>query len=88
MSFTLFHPLRALRPPPLHPMQSFLPQSDALELTYGVFGAFLFSGFIVVDTQRLMYRVSVDEYIICAIDLYLDIINLFIRILEIMGKHK
>merc|ERR1712070_1139792 len=53
---------------------SFLPQSDALELTYGVFGAFLFSGFLVVDTQRLMYRVSVDEYIICAIDLYLDII--------------
>jgi len=51
-----------------------------------VFGALLFSGFIVFDTQMIMKRVSPEEYIVATIELYLDIINLFIEILKIMEK--
>ena len=44
------------------------------------------SGFIVFDTQMIMKRVSPEEYIVATIELYLDIINLFIEILKILEK--
>ena len=44
------------------------------------------SGFILFDTQMIMKRVSPEEYIVATIELYLDIINLFIEILKIMEK--
>ena len=47
---------------------------------------FLPSGFIIFDTQMIMTRVSPEEYIIATIELYLDIINLFIEILKILEK--
>lgn len=43
-------------------------------------------GFIIYDTQMIMTRVSPEEYIIATIELYLDIINLFIEILKILDK--
>ena len=46
----------------------------------------LLSGFIIYDTQMIMTRVSPEEYIIATIELYLDIINLFIEILKILEK--
>ena len=45
-----------------------------------------FAGFIIYDTQMIMTRVSPEEYIIATIELYLDIINLFIEILKILEK--
>jgi len=51
-----------------------------------VMGAFLFSGFIIFDTQMIMTRVNPEEYILATIELYLDIINLFIEILKILDK--
>ena len=47
---------------------------------------FNFAGFIIYDTQMIMTRVSPEEYIIATIELYLDIINLFIEILKILEK--
>ena len=44
------------------------------------------AGFIVFDTHMIMTRVSPEEYIIATIELYLDIINLFIEILKILDK--
>ena len=51
-----------------------------------VFGAILFCFFIVYDTQMIMSRVSEEEYILATIQLYLDIINLFMEILKILNK--
>lgn len=53
------------------------------------FGAFLFSAYIVYDYGRAM-RVArtVDNSIDCAVAIYLDIFNLFLKILSIMGKRK
>jgi len=49
-------------------------------------GAGLFCLFIVFDTHMIMKRISPEEYILAAINLYLDIINLFLEILRIMGE--
>ncbi|RUS84896.1 hypothetical protein EGW08_007365 [Elysia chlorotica] len=60
----------------------------ALHLAVSVAGAALFCVFIVVDTHLLMARLSPEEYIMAAINLYLDILNLFLYILRILGERK
>jgi FtsH-binding integral membrane protein len=47
-------------------------------------GALLFSGFILYDTSNIMHRMGPDDYIMASISLYLDIINLFLYLLEIL----
>lgn len=69
-------------------IQIFIPFSSSLELMYSAGGASLFSLFIVVDTQMMLNKLSTDEYILCAINLYLDIINLFLYILQAMSRDR
>nr|ACO10701.1 Transmembrane BAX inhibitor motif-containing protein 4 [Caligus rogercresseyi] len=57
-----------------------------LDLLMTIGGTILFSGFIVFDTQMIMTKVSPEEYIIATINLYLDIINLFIEILKLVDR--
>ena len=52
---------------------------------YALCGVVLFSLFIVYDTHMVLKQYSYDEYIMGAIQLYLDIINLFLFILELLG---
>jgi len=42
-----------------------------------LFASLLFCGFIVYDTHMIMTHFGVDDYIIAAIELYLDVVNLF-----------
>ncbi|XP_067023457.1 protein lifeguard 4-like [Acropora muricata] len=68
----------------------FFFHSETFELVYAIAGALLFSAFIVFDTHMLMHKLSPEEYVLASINLYLDIINLFIeilRILDAMKKH-
>ena len=65
-------------------MQIFI-QSEVMELVLAIFGAVLFAGFIVVDTHMLLHKLSPEEYIMASINLYLDIINLFLEILKILN---
>ena len=58
---------------------------SAAKLGMAIGGAFLFSAFIIFDTQMIMTRVSPEDYIMATIQLYLDIINLFIEILRILN---
>jgi len=60
--------------------------NEFTETAMAVGGAFLFSLFIIYDTQMIMTRLSAEEYIVATIQLYLDIINLFIEILKILEK--
>lgn len=51
--------------------------------------AIVFCGFIGFDWARAqVYPKTVNNAIACAADIYLDVINLFIRILEITGKRR
>lgn len=60
-------------------------------------GVFLFSLYLIYDTQLLMsgtfkghrkYHIDEDSYIMAAVVLYLDIINLFLYILELLNQRK
>jgi len=59
-------------------------------LVYASLGAMLFSLYLVYDTQLMMggkhkYSISPEEYIFAALNLYLDIVNIFMYILMIIG---
>lgn len=65
---------------------AFFPGSAA-DLVYSVCGALLFSLYLIYDTQMMMggkhkYSISPEEYIFAALNLYLDIINIFLFILR------
>lgn len=65
-------------------------QSKILSLVYASIGALIFSAYIVFDTQLMLggkhkYSLSPEEYIFAALNLYLDIVNLFLFILTIVG---
>lgn len=66
-------------------MQIFL-QSSIFEIALSLGGALLFCVFIIVDTQMIMQTLSAEEYILATINLYMDIINLFIYILRILQE--
>ncbi len=51
------------------------------------FGALIFSLYIGYDFYRAQqYTPTLDNAVDCALDIYLDIINLFLRLLRIMGR--
>jgi len=66
-------------------------QIRALQVAYDLIGVVLFTFYIVFDTQMMMggnHQVSfdIDEYVFAAMNLYLDIINLFLALLDLFGE--
>lgn len=64
-----------------------------MHMVISSFGAILFSFYLIYDTQLMMggehkYSISPEDYIFAAINIYLDIINLFLYILRILGSKK
>lgn len=59
---------------------------------FGCLGAILFSFYIIYDTQLIVggrhkrHEFTVDDYVFAALNLYLDIINLFMDILSLVGS--
>lgn len=57
-------------------------------------GALLFSFYIVYDTQLIVggkhkkHEFSIDDYVFAALALYMDIINLFLFLLELFGERR
>lgn len=71
---------------------AFIPGKTA-HIAYASCGALLFSLYLIYDTQMMMggkhkYSISPEEYIFAALNLYLDIINIFIYILSIIGASR
>lgn len=64
----------------------FFFQSEMFDKAIAIGGAVLFSCFIVFDTHMIMHKVSPEDYIHASINLYLDIINLFLHILRAVGE--
>ncbi|XP_066481934.1 protein lifeguard 1 [Tiliqua scincoides] len=63
-----------------------------LEIVYASLGALLFTCFLAVDTQMILgnkqLALSPEEYVFAALNLYTDIINIFLYILAIIGRAK
>ncbi|XP_076241766.1 protein lifeguard 4-like isoform X1 [Calliopsis andreniformis] len=68
-------------------MQIFI-QSTIFELLLCIAGAALMSMFIVFDTRLIMHTLSPEEYILATINIYLDVINLFLYVLRILAASK
>ncbi|KAI7791800.1 protein lifeguard 4 [Triplophysa rosa] len=62
--------------------------NDTVELVFAGAGALLFCGFIIFDTHLLMHKLSPEEHVLASINLYLDIVNLFLYILRILDSLK
>ncbi|XP_036615174.1 protein lifeguard 4 [Trichosurus vulpecula] len=62
----------------------FFYNNELVEVIFSAMGALLFCGFIIYDTHLLMHKLSPEEYILAAINLYLDIINLFLHLLRLL----
>lgn len=61
-------------------------QSSAFEVALSFTGAIFFSLFLIFDTQQMMTTLSPEEYILATINLYMDILNLFLYILRILNE--
>ncbi|KAH8119028.1 UPF0005-domain-containing protein [Phellopilus nigrolimitatus] len=64
----------------------FIPFGKTMDLIYAIGGCLIFSGYIVYDTYMISNKLSPDEFILGAISLYLDFINLFINILRLLNN--
>lgn len=53
---------------------------------YALLGCIIFSGYILFDTWLIMDKLSPHEHILAAIMLYLDIINLFLYLLQFLAE--
>lgn len=65
--------------------------SQVANTAYAALGAFVFSLFIVYDTQLIMggkhsHQFGVDEYVFAALTIYVDIIQLFLFVLRLFGN--
>jgi Integral membrane protein, interacts with FtsH len=62
-----------------------------ISIVYSSGGALLFSFYIVYDTQQIVggnhrkIMFHTDDYVLAAVSLYLDIINLFLYILDLLN---
>lgn len=64
-------------------------------MLYDAIGVLLFSFYIIFDTQLILgewgghkAQFSIDDYCFAALNLYLDIINLFLHLLSLLGQRK
>jgi FtsH-binding integral membrane protein len=65
-------------------VQILFPLGSIGSAIYGGLGALVFSAYIVYDTDNLIKRYTYDEYVWASVALYLDVINLFLQILQLL----
>ncbi|XP_076661603.1 glutamate NMDA receptor-associated protein 1 lifeguard [Halictus rubicundus] len=69
---------------------SMIWNGPTIRLVYASLGALLFSVYLIYDTQTMIggnhkCSISPEEYIFAALSLYLDVVNIFLYILYIIG---
>ena len=64
---------------------NFFLNSSTLDLSIAFIGVIIFSGFILVDTSRILKRAHEVPPTLAALSLYLDFLNLFMMLLRILG---
>lgn len=59
------------------------PSGSPFSQFFGIVGTIVFSGFIIYDTNNIMRYLGLDDFIIASVELYLDVVNLFLCILTL-----
>jgi FtsH-binding integral membrane protein len=60
-------------------------RNQTASLWMAAVGVLLFSGLLVFDTWRLRNRYGPDDYVPAAVAIYLDLLNMFLFILQLLG---
>lgn len=60
-------------------------QNAGAQLWIAAVGTVIFSGLLVFDTWRLRHVYGPDDYVPAAVNIYLDLLNLFMFLLRILG---
>lgn len=67
-----------------------LVQSPFMQKVYCCLGMLLFSFYLIYDTQMIVgggsHALTVDEYVYGALQLYMDIVQLFLYMLQLLGN--
>ena len=63
-----------------------LLRSDLLMTLYALAGSLIFCIYIIYDTYLITRKLGYDDYIVAAIELYLDMLNLFLFLLSLLGR--
>ncbi|XP_011882511.1 PREDICTED: protein lifeguard 1-like [Vollenhovia emeryi] len=68
-------------------------QGRVITIVYASLGALVFSMYLIYDTQMMIggkhkYSLSPEEYIFAALNLYIDVVNIFLYILTIIGASR
>jgi len=66
-------------------LNMFFIQSGMMHFVMSGASVLLFSGFILYDTSNILRYYGTDEYVSATLALYLDVLNLFIALLSIIG---
>ena len=66
-------------------LNAFIFQSPMTEFMIAGGGVILFSGFILYDTSNILRHYDVEDYTSATLALYLDILNLFLFLLRLLG---
>lgn len=48
----------------------------------------VFSGLLIFDTWRLRNVYGPDQYVLAAVQIYLDLLNMFLAILHLLGRRR
>jgi len=67
---------------------NFFFQNVVVDLWLASVAVLLFSGLLVFDTWRLRNYYGPDEYVGAAVQIYLDLLNMFMAILRVMGNRR
>jgi FtsH-binding integral membrane protein len=67
---------------------NFFFQNAMVDLWLASVAVLLFSGLLVFDTWRLRNYYGPDEYVGAAVQIYLDLLNMFMAILRVMGNRR
>ncbi|MBK7995187.1 MAG: Bax inhibitor-1/YccA family protein [Blastocatellia bacterium] len=59
--------------------------SSAFSFGIAVASLLLFSGYVLYDTQQILHRYPTNEYVAGALDLFLDVYNIFVALLRILN---
>lgn len=67
-------------------MMFFPGSSSTMQKAYSGIGAVIFGIYIIIDTQHILKTAHLDDEVMSALKLYLDVVNLFMHILNLTAS--
>ena len=63
----------------------FFPPTPIVNLALAAGGVIVFSGYVLYDTSMMIHTMTPDDAVVAAVQLYLDVLNLFVCVLQLLN---